>query len=766
MNRGTNTTTNRYILATYALPFFVILIMSLVVGIVIYDRTSSVLEEEVKYSNQVLLKQGMSVLDKRWESVDAFIRRITNDSKVTLLQLISNPYNSADLYRLIEAQNRLKEYYTDNGLMMDYYIFFKNSGLVLNNEFNSPIEDFSDYVRYIYEKGDYIQSLLGSYYYRQVLPANHILLKGNSHPVITYLHSFGYSNYSNATVMVLIDNREIIKLFDGLNISGGWAYIADRQGNIITSVTGQDAKLALHHVDLPDKNGVVKQKIGEEELIITYVTSEYNGWTYVAAQPSNFVLNKIHYIKKTTFFIFFVFLFVGAVIASYAAYRNSKPVQAIVQTLSKLPAEPFHTGSNMFRTMNSTILSIIETNQELKMKMEHQLPFLRASFFERLLRGQFRSGSEIEAVMQHVRLELKGGSYLVAVLTFPASIQEFLPSEIEHVTQKKFLIHETVSALMPKDVFLHDVEEDKIALLYVFNSTGAADIYAESSIKLNDIQQHIYRQLGMVTLISAGNPYTQWMDISRSFMEAQQALIKGRHNRIIWFKDIQKSNNSYYYPENMELRLINMVRAGNEGDLAGLLDDLHQQNFIDRDLPVMVLKVFLFDFLGTVLKVYEDTGNQGGFENAAELYAFTDTIENIEKHYVSLKHSLLTMCKNVFSQRSAKQQQWFQDILGFIDSRYSDMGLCLAMLAERFSVSETYLSKYFKESTGINFSDYLESRRIEQSKALLLETHMPVGEIAARVGYGSANTFGRAFKRVIGVSAMAFREAEKGKLKN
>jgi YesN/AraC family two-component response regulator len=124
------------------------------------------------------------------------------------------------------------------------------------------------------------------------------------------------------------------------------------------------------------------------------------------------------------------------------------------------------------------------------------------------------------------------------------------------------------------------------------------------------------------------------------------------------------------------------------------------------------------------------------------------------------------VCKTVSSQRNAKQQRWFQDILSFIDTNYSDMGLSLAMLADRFSVSETYLSKYFKEKTGINFFDYLESRRIEQSKLLLLQTHLPVGEIALSVGYSSANTFGRAFKRTVGVSAMAFREAGKRELKN
>jgi two-component system response regulator YesN len=60
---------NTRILLAYTVPIFIIMILSLVVGWVIYHRTSVVLENEMKQSNQVLLEQGMNVMDNQFRSI-------------------------------------------------------------------------------------------------------------------------------------------------------------------------------------------------------------------------------------------------------------------------------------------------------------------------------------------------------------------------------------------------------------------------------------------------------------------------------------------------------------------------------------------------------------------------------------------------------------------------------------------------------------------------------------------------------------------------
>jgi two-component system response regulator YesN len=389
MNKGRHIRMESLLVIRFVLPLFIILTMSLVVGFLIYQRTSSVLEDEVKASNRLLLEQGMNVLDKRWEDIDTLIRRITNDLKVTRLQQIDDPFASANLYRMIEARGRLQEYYNTNELIMNYYIVFKNSHLVLNNDYITRLDDFSSILQYPSQREGYLKSLVEKYHDRDVIPAGAVSLQGTRYELLTYIRSFGFSNYSNGTVIVLIKNNEITKLFNGFNTDGSWAYVADEKGNIITSVVGPNAKLPKERLALPESSGVMSSSINGDDTMVTYVTSAYNGWTYVAAQPSKVVLKKITYIKNTTVTIFLLFLFIGSLIGIYMTYRNSKPIRTIIQTLANYRMMPDDPKSGAFGMINQGISLLLTSNQELQSKMERQLPFLRAAFFERLLRGQF-----------------------------------------------------------------------------------------------------------------------------------------------------------------------------------------------------------------------------------------------------------------------------------------------------------------------------------------------------------------------------------------
>jgi two-component system response regulator YesN len=767
MAKGRHIRMESLLIVRFVLPLFIILTMSLVVGFLIYQQTSSVLEEEVKASNRLLLEQGMTVLDKRWEDIDTQIRRITDDLKVIRLQQIDDPFDSANLYRTIEARGRLQEYYNSNELIMNYFLIFKNSRLVLNNDYTSRLDDFSRVLRYPDQPEGFLQSIVENYHNRDVVPAGNVTLQGTKYELLTYLRSFGFSNYSNGTIIVLIKNDEITKLFKGFNTDGSWIYIADEKGNMITSVVGPNAKLPQERLVLPDSSGVMSSSINGEDMLVTYVASAYNGWTYVAAQPSQVVLQKITYIKNTTITIFLLFLTIGGLIGVYMTYRSSMPIRKIIHTLANYRITPEDPKSGAFGMISQGISMLMTSNQELQSKMERQLPFLRAAFFERLLRGQFQSDEDMEAVRTHVRVDWTGEAYLVAVLTFPDRATSVVnANEIEYLNQKRLITSEIILEMIP-DVFLHDVDVDKIALIMQFTEGEPERIYRKAAAYLESIQLRIQQQYSMASIISVGNQYSQRMDITRSFLEAQQALIRSKDNRLIWFKEILPNPSSYYYPENMETRLINLVRTGNEETLTKLLSELQRHNFVDRNLPVLVLKVFLSDFAASVYKISGEIGEVTGLEAAAAAGSIADKVESIEAHYIQLKHKLEEISRAVRHRQNDRQQQRFQDIMMFVDDQYCDLQLSLAMLADRFSVTETYLSRMFKEKTGINFFDYLEGLRIGQSKQLLLTTALTVGDIAQRVGYSSSNTFGRAFKRTVGISALAFRNgSNEGEGKN
>ncbi|MEK5645592.1 hypothetical protein BK138_30250 [Paenibacillus rhizosphaerae] len=83
--------------------------------------------------------------------------------------------------------------------------------------------------------------------------------------------------------------------------------------------------------------------------------------------------------------------------------------------------------------------------------------------------------------------------------------------------------------------------------------------------------------------------------------------------------------------------------------------------------------------------------------------------------------------------------------------------ISLKEAAERINISDTYLSTIFKKETGMGFTDWINTMRIEQAASLLMETSLPSYLIAEQVGYENINYFGRIFKKLKGVSPQKYR---------
>lgn len=95
--------------------------------------------------------------------------------------------------------------------------------------------------------------------------------------------------------------------------------------------------------------------------------------------------------------------------------------------------------------------------------------------------------------------------------------------------------------------------------------------------------------------------------------------------------------------------------------------------------------------------------------------------------------------------------------LNYIDFNLSEE-LSLNFFAEKFSINASSLSKKFKSETGLTLTDYINQKRVDRSMLLLATTRLPIGEIAAQVGYLNENYYSRIFKKLRGVTPREYRE--------
>jgi AraC-like DNA-binding protein len=83
----------------------------------------------------------------------------------------------------------------------------------------------------------------------------------------------------------------------------------------------------------------------------------------------------------------------------------------------------------------------------------------------------------------------------------------------------------------------------------------------------------------------------------------------------------------------------------------------------------------------------------------------------------------------------------------------------VADLAKIADLSVARLHARFIAECGQTPMDYIRTRRLQMARGLLRDSQLPIGEIAARVGYGSQSAFAAAMLREFGLSPRAFRRA-------
>ena len=99
--------------------------------------------------------------------------------------------------------------------------------------------------------------------------------------------------------------------------------------------------------------------------------------------------------------------------------------------------------------------------------------------------------------------------------------------------------------------------------------------------------------------------------------------------------------------------------------------------------------------------------------------------------------------------------------LRLIDERLSDdpCAPSLAELAAICTLSVRQLTRGFRVSRGCSIGDYIEQRRMEQAKRLLMQG-LSVKEIAFVMGFASPSSFTFAFRRAVGISPSQFRQRQ------
>ncbi|MGO4695630.1 helix-turn-helix domain-containing protein [Paenibacillus sp. 2TAB26] len=84
----------------------------------------------------------------------------------------------------------------------------------------------------------------------------------------------------------------------------------------------------------------------------------------------------------------------------------------------------------------------------------------------------------------------------------------------------------------------------------------------------------------------------------------------------------------------------------------------------------------------------------------------------------------------------------------------------LTAIADEVHFNPSYLSRYYKQITGHNLLEYIQSTKMTVAIDLMMNTSLKLNEIASKAGFDSASYFTTFFKKMTGLSPQEYRNSQ------
>ena len=87
-----------------------------------------------------------------------------------------------------------------------------------------------------------------------------------------------------------------------------------------------------------------------------------------------------------------------------------------------------------------------------------------------------------------------------------------------------------------------------------------------------------------------------------------------------------------------------------------------------------------------------------------------------------------------------------KQIIKYIENNYMEK-ITIETMAQELGLSQSHFMKFFKNTMGTTFIDYLNEYRLTMASRLLISSDSSILDIAAEVGFDNLSYFNRSFKK-------------------
>lgn len=505
-------------------------------------------------------------------------------------------------------------------------------------------------------------------------------------------------------------------------------------------------------------SGSYSATVGGDASLVSYVSVPSTGWKLVQVTPLTDYYREAIAIQRVLLWICAGAIGLGLVMSNVLTFKLYRPLRALLHKLRGAPGVSLHASGdtmNEYKQLDQLFARLSVKMSELERTVADNVPLIRHNLATGLLNGTIVHEKEYAERQRYLRLGWERPFYCAALLRFDKD--EFARLDVEN---RQIVVYNLIreierttadglrciaASMYPAEiavvVHLPEREEARVCRLMeraiacagerfgltatasvgewtddplrLHESYAAARQYIEYGYFMPDVRMFVASRFGAIERGEGEIPET----IVDSFTEALRGRNREQVRRVLGAYAAAMENGGYSAVRGHEMwrKLVQAYRHYVK-EMHLNADELIGPAFVER-----------FQRIGSSREL------QGWLVAAAER-----TFDYLEER-----------ARN-------KASETIEQIKSFVE-RHLDRDLSLNAVADSVRLHPGYISKRFKEETGINFVDYVNQQRIRAAVHWLRTTDWNVERIASKVGFNTTAYFIRKFKDVYGLTPKAYQ---------
>lgn len=732
-------------ISTFLLSYIMVLIVPLMIATIGFQIAFRIVEDNLKVTHINMLQRSADIIENELVDVESVALQIASDN--TIMEMASKSRGDNNyILPMMEALENFTLYlnYKDIDLLDSdkAYIYLKNTDLVLYEKSYYKPSIFRIYLKnwgidYDEWREEMAQAdSLGTYFRRN----------GDG---FEYIFPFSRQMFGEkqGVIVLRIDGDVVARKMEFINsLESRETYMVE-----ILDETGEQLWASHSAEEFPELTfeDLENSYLEKDGMSVIVAKSDKVDLYYVLVLPVKESLSQLATLKNIVLFLMLVAIAVGVALAMIQAIRKGRPVDEALQALA-----PDGEAPERYANLGTAVSEIMKKHADVLQENEKNKVTLKKNFFDELLKAEFSTEAQLRYGAARAEVDIDNQFYQTAYIQLFAE-NDFITVDSQTINEIRVLsrlmknhLRETCS----NNVWFHKKNyNSEIAIFAIDNMEE--DVFD----LIRRTKEWVMSECHIEITSGIGGTCNNLLLIWRSVEEARIALENcTRDNPVVSYRAELIKRDECYFPSIAEEKLEESIRSGQWQETKDILALLETENCVNR-------KLSRNQFIKLNQKFMEVLGGACSKEELQEKAFWINEVlmqpEIPEQEYFQrLRQLYRKVCNDNVEKKQEQKSQMVEEIKDYIRAHYCESDMGLARVGSEFRVSESYLSTLFKEQSGGNFGDFLETLRIEKACELLQDKTITVNEVAEEVGYNSVQSFRRAFKRVKGVSPKEQRE--------